>query len=74
MRRVARVALPAKQVVKLAPGGYHIMLTGLKRKLGAGDQVPIVLTFAGKNKIKTKRSVLAEVRGGAAGDTNPHQH
>ena len=31
--------------ITLAPGGYHLMLTGLKHPLKAGDQFPLTLRF-----------------------------
>ncbi len=31
--------------IHMAPGGYHIMLTGLKQKLKQGDRVPLTLIF-----------------------------
>ena len=37
--------LPAGEAVSLAPGGNHIMLTGVKTPLAAGDTVPLTLTF-----------------------------
>ncbi len=36
---------PGKPLV-FAPGGYHIMLTGLSHALDAGQRFPITLTFA----------------------------
>ncbi len=39
------LALPAGQPVTLAPGGYHIMLEGLKAPLKPGQAVPVRLTF-----------------------------
>ncbi|MBW4023299.1 MAG: copper chaperone PCu(A)C [Proteobacteria bacterium] len=36
---------PGKSLV-FAPGGYHIMLTGLAHALDAGQRFPITLTFA----------------------------
>ena len=33
------------QTLTLAPGGYHIMLIGLKKPLAAGDRVPAKLRF-----------------------------
>ncbi|HJV06019.1 MAG TPA: copper chaperone PCu(A)C [Chromobacteriaceae bacterium] len=46
MRPVADgIALPAGQQVKLAPGGLHIMLMGLKQPLKAGDHFPLTLKF-----------------------------
>ena len=37
--------IPAGQSVKLAPGGYHIMLMELKAPLKKGGKVPITLNF-----------------------------
>ena len=31
--------------IHMAPGGYHLMLMGLKRPLRQGDHVPVTLTF-----------------------------
>ena len=31
--------------IHMAPGGYHIMLMGLKQPLNLGDHVPVTLTF-----------------------------
>ena len=39
------LALPAGKPVTLAPGGYHVMLEGLKAPLKAGEAVPVRLTF-----------------------------
>ena len=43
MRHVPALALPAGQAVELKPGGYHLMLLGLKGALKAGDAVPLAL-------------------------------
>ena len=37
--------IPAHADVKLAPGGYHIMLTGLKHPLVKGETAKLTLTF-----------------------------
>ena len=37
--------IPAGQSVKLAPGGYHIMLMDLKAPLKKGDKIPMALKF-----------------------------
>lgn len=49
MRRVERIELPARNPVVLGPGGYHLMLMGLKQRLVEGASVPLVLTVAGSN-------------------------
>jgi copper(I)-binding protein len=43
MRDVATLPLPAGKPVELKAGGFHMMLTGLKAPLKAGDVVPIKL-------------------------------
>ena len=48
MRMRARpdgLVIPPGQTVKLAPGGFHIMLIGLKKPLALGDHVPARLKF-----------------------------
>jgi copper(I)-binding protein len=43
MHAVDAVALPAGEEVTFGPGGYHVMLFGLKQQLKAGDSVPLTL-------------------------------
>ncbi|MFZ0021558.1 MAG: copper chaperone PCu(A)C [Acetobacteraceae bacterium] len=45
MRPVAAVVLEPGKSAVLSPGGYHVMLVGLKRPLRAGDSFPLTLTF-----------------------------
>jgi periplasmic copper chaperone A len=40
------LALPAGKKVTLAPGGYHLMLMGLKHQLKPGERFPLTLSFA----------------------------
>jgi len=40
------LAIPAGGSVTLKPGGYHVMLIGLKKPLIAGQTLPLTLTFA----------------------------
>ena len=49
---------PGKSV-KLAPGGYHLMLMGLKNGLKQGDKVPVTLQFEKAGKV----SVALDVQG-----------
>ena len=57
MRPVASLPVePAKPVV-LAPGGYHIMLMGLKQPLNQGDAFPVTLTFANAGQLTVQVSV-----------------
>lgn len=45
MRQLDALDLPSGKTVLLAPGGYHLMLTGLKAPLKAGDKFPLTLKF-----------------------------
>lgn len=52
MRRVDRIELPAGQEVTLKPGGFHLMLIGLKQSLTPGEEVAFELEFAdGSRKV-----------------------
>jgi copper(I)-binding protein len=69
MRAVDTLDLPAGKPVKLAPGGYHVMLFDLKRPLVAGQKVPITLLIEETGKRVHKITVKAIVR---AGDRDGH--
>ena len=43
MRSVSLLPLPAGKPVEFKPNGYHLMMTGLKAPLHAGDVVPLKL-------------------------------
>lgn len=64
MRRNDSLDVPAGGSVKLAPGGTHLMLVGLKAPLEAGTTVPLSLQFGKSGRI----DVAVKVRPiGAAG-------
>lgn len=52
MRLVAGYDIPANGTFELGPGGAHLMLTGLKAPLKAGDRVPVVLRFKRAGELK----------------------
>lgn len=62
MRRIEVLELPAGKPVKLAPGGFHVMLFDLKQPLSPGDKVPLTLVFESGGR-QQKIAVTAEVRG-----------
>lgn len=45
------------KTVKLAPGGYHLMLMDLKSPLKKGDKVPVTLEFERAGKVKLSLDV-----------------
>jgi len=68
MREVPGIDLPAGKTVELKPGGYHVMLMGLKGQIKEGDTVPLTLVVEGRDKKRETVEVKAVVRplGGAA--------
>ena len=62
MRAVPRLALSAGKTLTLKPGGYHIMLMGLKQKLKPGDKVSVTLKIENAKKKIQRVQVDAEVR------------
>lgn len=67
MRAVPALDLPAGQVVELKPGGYHVMLMGLRQPMKAGDVVPVTLVVEGRDGKREDIEVKAEVRALGAG-------
>ncbi len=78
MRALDALPLPKMEDVELKPGGYHVMLLGLKAPLNVGDKVPVTLKFEQGGKLIEQR-VEAEVRGltapaHAGGAAANHKH
>ena len=58
------VAIDPGKTVKLAPGGYHLMMMNLKKPLKQGEKLPVTLQFEKAGKV----SVTLDVEGvGAQG-------
>jgi len=51
--------IPAGGKVTLAPGGFHIMFTGMKQSLVEGGKFPVTLIFGKAGKVETFLHVLA---------------
>jgi copper(I)-binding protein len=67
MRPVAALPVQPGSPVQLAPGGYHIMLEGLKLPLKSGETFPVTLTFANAGTV-TATAVVQKGDGGMAMD------
>ena len=53
MRQVhGGIAIPAGKTIQLAPGGFHVMLIGLKAPLNAGVNYQVTLVFEKAGKVK----------------------
>lgn len=63
MRQVPKIVIPANGETILKPGGYHIMLIGLTRKIKAGDMVDINLEFDNGDKTAIKAEVKKIMQG-----------
>ena len=68
------LAIEPGKTVKLAPGGYHVMLMDLKSPLKQGDKVPVNLQFEKAGKVNLSldvQGVGAQAPGGS-GDHSGH--
>ena len=57
MERVDRIVVPPGGYVELKPGGYHLMLIGLKRPLAPGQEVTLTLVFEGAGPVTARAEV-----------------
>ena len=57
MEPVSSLVVPASARVALKPGGYHLMLIGLKRALGPGQTVTLTLVFERAGSITARAAV-----------------
>lgn len=55
------------QTVEFKPGGYHIMLMGLKQNLKEGEQIPLKLTFAHAGSVDVEVKIEKQPGHEAAG-------
>lgn len=80
MRAVGPLPIPAGKTVTLAPGGYHVMLMGLKHPLAAGQSFPMTLNFSHAQPMTVTvdvRPIGAAAMGGhmqMQGGMTDHQH
>src|ERR1700675_2620367 len=58
------------KIVKLAPGGYHLMLFDLKSPLKQGDRLPVTLEFEKAGKVKLSLDVEGVGAQGPDGTNN----
>ncbi|ANK81410.1 MAG: hypothetical protein TEF_12635 [Rhizobiales bacterium NRL2] len=68
MMNLDALDLPAGERVVLAPGGAHLMLTGLKKRLTEGTRFPLTLRFERAGAITVSVPVLGVGAGGPAED------
>ena len=66
MRPVDAIPVAPGQTVELRPGGFHIMLIGLKEPLVQGTRVPLTLRFERAGEVRVELAVEAAGARGAA--------
>lgn len=74
MRAVPALDLPAGKAVELKPGGYHLMLMGLKNELKPGDTVPVTLVVETKDGKRETVELKAPVKPLAASQEPANKH
>lgn len=57
MAMVARTPIPKGARVTFAPGGYHLMFTGLTKPLTQGQHLPATLVFASGARVNASFAV-----------------
>jgi copper(I)-binding protein len=70
MGMASAVIIPPKGAVVFAPGGLHLMLTGVKTQISAGTRVPITLEFEKAGKVTA--TFVSSATAGMVADA--HQH
>lgn len=58
MRPVEAIELVPGEPFVLEPGGFHVMLMGLKGKLGEGESLPLTLTFEKAGEVTLEVPIL----------------
>ena len=78
MRKTDRVGIAPNKSIKMAPGGTHLMLLNLERKLQQGEEFPLVVKFQSIDPINIKVKVegIGAMRGssGEKRDISGHKH
>lgn len=75
MRALERgLALPPGDTIELKPGGYHLMVTGLKQPLAVGESLPVTLKFVDADGRSVERQLTVPVITAPAGQDGGHRH
>lgn len=76
MREVPSLDLPKNNAISLQPGGYHIMLTKLKKPITAGDKIPLTLVVdtRGKRELISVEAIARRNTVDKAGHAHDHMH
>ena len=64
MRQVDAIEVPAGQMVEIKPGGFHIMLMGLRTPLKKGLTFPMTLKFEIAGEVNVEVVIVSGTAGG----------
>ena len=64
MKAAGALEIPAMGRLEMKPGGYHIMLIGLKAPLRKGEEIEITLTFERAGQVTVKVPIGGVAQGG----------
>jgi copper(I)-binding protein len=59
MHEVDGVEIPAGGMAELKPGGYHVMIMGLKKEIKEGESITFTLTFRNAGEVTIEAPVRA---------------
>ncbi|USE38549.1 copper chaperone PCu(A)C [Endozoicomonas sp. SCSIO W0465] len=63
MRRVDNLTIKPGDKLELKPGGYHVMLMGLKKPIATNSEVPVTITFSNGDKKTVVAHATDEIKG-----------
>lgn len=67
MRPVKDIEIPSGKTIRLMPGGIHIMLMGVEKRLVKGEKFPLTLTFEKGGALTVNVAVLGIAAMGPSG-------
>lgn len=65
MRPVAAIRIPADTLIRLAPNGFHLVITG-SRPMKAGADITLTLVFARNGPVRVQAEVTNPQTGGSS--------
>ncbi len=68
MRSLPYLRIEVGQEIKMQPGGMHLMLTGLRKPLREGAQLPLVLEFKTAGRLQVNAQILSIIAKGPKGE------
>ena len=68
MRSLPYLRIEVGQEIKMQPGGMHLMLTGLRKPLREGAQLPLVPEFKTAGRLQVNAQILSITAKGPKGE------